>query len=54
MKPEHIGYSLFGLFGVGVFLVAIGLGLTTKLAALGVGLVLCFAAVNFLSGGPRR
>lgn len=54
MKPEHIGYALFGLFGAGIFLVALGLGLTTRLAALGVGLVLSFAAVQFLAGGPRR
>jgi hypothetical protein len=53
MNPNKIGLALIALFGVGIFLVAVGLGFNTKLAAFGVGLVLCFASTSLLSGGPR-
>ncbi len=53
MNPNRIGLALLAGFGIGVFLVAVGLGFNTKLAALGVGVVLCFASVQLLSGGPR-
>lgn len=53
MNPNKIGITLVALFGVGIFLVAVGLGFSTKLAALGVGVTLCFASVSLLSGGPR-
>jgi uncharacterized membrane protein YccC len=53
MNPQKIGVALLGVFGVGIFLIAAGLGFNTRLAALGVGIVLCFASISFLSGGPR-
>lgn len=53
MNPQKVGVTLLAIFGVGIFLVAVGLGFNTKLAALGVGVVLCFASISLLNGGPR-
>lgn len=53
MTPEaKLAAMLATMFIGGLVLVGYGLGLTTKLAATGTGLLLCFAAVRLLAGGP--
>ncbi len=55
MKSMRILFwCLIAVFAAGLALIAVGLGITTKLAATGCGIVLCFAAVRLLAGGPPR
>ena len=55
MNPEQkLVAALVALFGVGLLLVAFGLGLTTKPAAFAVGLLISVAAIRFLAGGPKQ
>ena len=54
MTPEaKLGFALLALFGAGLVLVAVGLGLSTRSAAFAVGLITCFATAYWLGNGPR-
>lgn len=55
MEPDtKLLCALLAIFAVGLCLLAVGLGVNTKPAAIGVGLVLCAAAVSLLNGGLKR
>jgi hypothetical protein len=53
-KETKVALALLAIFAVGLVLVAVGLGVNTKLAALGVGIILCLAVTRLVAGGVGR
>ena len=54
MDPEtKLALGLIVAFSIGIALVAVGLGVTTKSAAFAVGVLLCLAATRIMAGGRR-
>ena len=51
MTEQRLAAILALLFGVGLVLVAIGLGVETKAASFAVGFILCVASISLLKGG---
>lgn len=52
-QQTKLAFALAAMFVVGLALVAIGLGVTTKSAAFACGLLMTLAATRLVAGGPR-